>query len=209
MSACALGQNQNEQFQLDTAIYFVVLEGDTLFGHYSDMNIENGKFSQMRKLNYKRWDSDYIVSANKTGAYVFVEQLNYLVDGEFTDGQKSGKWEYFFDMGTSYCWEQILLSDYTVHYKRDTVIWEDGNFAWRKQVYYVADSTSIFGQVANYNDELIKFNCDTSSGCEFWLTNPKITIAQTSINEFEHTLDGIELGLYDRQIRMHVEKKKY
>ncbi len=61
----------------------------------------------------------------------------------------------------------------------------------------------------------IKFDFYSYNGCTYWIVDNdnetaserKIIIEETPFEEFEYTLTGIELGFYDRKIRMLCEKR--
>ena len=204
LSVCsAIGQQTDDRFVVESVEHFFVLNGDTVSGRFTDSTITDGKFSQWRRVRYKRWDADTIISPRETGGYVYTVQFHALGSGEFKDGQRAGIWEFFSDWGgTSYSWERGLHEDYTIQYKTDTVIWQEAIWGWRKRIYFVNDSTSVFGHVFLKDDMMVEFRCAVQEGCSFWLSEEKLSIVETKFEEFFQMLARIEFGDFDRQIRL-------
>jgi len=196
LSVCsAIGQEAEDRFVVEAVEHFYILNGDTVSGHFTDSTITDGKFSQWRRVRYKRWDADTIISPRETGGYVYTVPIHKLVSGEFNDGQRSGIW-FYSDL------ERGVHQDHTIQCKTDTVIWQEAIWGWRKRVHFVNDSTSVFGHVFLKDDTMVKFSCRLQEGCKFWLSEENLTIVETRFEQFFQTLSGIEFGDFNRRIRM-------
>ncbi|MBL4587091.1 MAG: hypothetical protein JKX84_08570 [Flavobacteriales bacterium] len=105
-----------------------------------------------------------------------------------------------------------IISEMTfplVEIKGDTVI----SLYAHGPTYFVNDSTEIFGSYQSWK-HCIVFNCDTIRGCEFWVVcndkddlKNKRLVVQKPLSDPKYILDGFGYGIYDRQIRMILEKK--
>lgn len=111
------GQEPNEKFNLDSISYFFIVDNDTIIGNHETFSETDFKFKQYRKEFYKRNTNKKLVSQNKTIIiYDYTSQITPMVEGEYKNGEKFGKWIYWKDYGTEYSFCRQFIQIYSIDY---------------------------------------------------------------------------------------------
>ena len=202
VSIFSYGQNFDEcyDYKLDTMQYFYIVGNgtikDTIWGYYSDNKFSNCDFEQYRKLIYKLNQNELLTSCKKIEI-----QFDPLLEGHYRNGKKAGKWKYYFDSGTDYCWEQVIWTDYTIVYNPDTIVFTEYSRDYIK-IKYTSDSSVISGYIKPFGSSLINFKCTKTNGCYFLLDSSSIELTTCKYDDFEIILNQIRYGMFNREIKI-------
>lgn len=111
------GQDSNESYTLDSISYFFIVDNDTIIGKHETFSETDFRFKQYRKQFYKRKTNKQLHSQNKTIiVYDYTSENSPLIEGEYKNGKKFGKWIYWKDYGTDYSFCTQFIEDYSIDY---------------------------------------------------------------------------------------------
>ncbi len=202
------GQENDEIYTLDSISFYVKTENELLPGKYYEIKIENSKFTQYRRLVFnKEYEKRRTLKCFDRQPEQVIKETRLLY-GEFYNGERFGKWLFYFDFGLHYCWENMYFPEKYISYRSDTVVVEDG-LKWPKnKIFYVCDSTIIYGQIETLSKFPIEFKCNRAEGCKFWYKNTESVFNYSEFSDFESTIKMIEWGYFDRKIRQIIDNRE-
>ena len=171
-----------ENVELNSREDVYVLNNDTLNGLFTDTTIVNGKFEQLIKIGF------YSIPELKGINGVYHLEYNYLttVKGEFKKGEPCGTWmiDNEANSSTSFGCRGEIAPIY-ITYLKDTVIFRYRAYWRTEEIFYVNDSSLIYGNVKiDRKKKILDFYCKDSENCVFW-TDENDTINRCSVNELD------------------------
>lgn len=197
------GQN----YKLDSLKIFYVLNNDSTFD-FKNVSTFTGPFKQVRRQFYSSMEvkKNLKFEANNKKRF-FADTIlksiinDYpLIDGEYYQGKKIGKWTYWYDYGSQYSFCTLMFPEYNIEYKTDSIIYKLLFPTRQRRIAYNNDSTLTVGFTVYDEDMRINFKCENKKECYYWYKNEKNIVIWSKFEDLLVTLTLFEKGEFNREI---------
>jgi hypothetical protein len=188
---------QKGDYILKSSSQVIITNGETLVGHFSELDIENFKFKQCTKEVFLTPSTKY------KREYVRWQDTHYKCDieGQITNGKRDGVWTFWFEQYYPNSNRNNRYLDEVLKYANDSIYISQNKFGVAKELVYNLDSSFIKGNYILQDRFNISVNCNVKLKNNCTYSNNSQIIANSSISDLQMTIDKIEYKYLNGQFR--------
>ena len=189
-----------QSIKADSVKIFYIVNSDTI-ENIPLINTLTGKFEKKRRQFFSlkktemRAEYDSISKKMSVRIDTFYKQHidDYpLIKGYYTNGLRSGRWEFIHDYGSNYSFCYSLYHDYYLTFKKDSIIQEMYFIRMKIRKAINKDSSLIAGYIEYKDNKKYNFECIKSKDrCLYW-NKSKNKTEKTKLDELDGTLIKLE-----------------